>query len=122
MACETHPGLRQHRDVAGAGIVQCVTDVRPKDGDIFPSQPADGQWVYTAFLTNGYAESYQEVNRPGREAYRSVPSSAEVKNEWSGVIRTSTFLTKLDVFRRCICIPLYRWLCGSVEDVQVCTP
>jgi len=61
--------------------------------------------------SNGYAESYHEVNRPGREAFRSVASSAEVKNESSGIIRTSTSRTKLDVFRRFIEILLYSRLC-----------
>jgi hypothetical protein len=54
---------------------------------------------------------YQEVNRQEREACRSVPSSAEIKNEWSGIMRTSTSRTKLDVFRWFIEVHLYRWLC-----------
>ena len=48
-------------------------------------------------LINGYAECYQEVNRPRREAFHSFPSIAEVKNDSSGVIRTFTSRTKLDV-------------------------
>jgi hypothetical protein len=33
----------------------------------------------SSLLSNGYRDSFSEVQRPGREAYRSPPSSAEVK-------------------------------------------
>jgi hypothetical protein len=40
-------------------------------------------WGPQSLLLSGYWGSFVQVKRPGREADRSHPSSAEVKNEWS---------------------------------------
>ena len=40
-------------------------------------------WGSTSLQLNGYHGSLPLVNRPGRDADHSPPSSAEVRNDWS---------------------------------------
>jgi hypothetical protein len=71
-----------------------VRGLNPESGTKFIRVPkhAEQLWGLPSFLFNGYWRSFSGVKQPERDTNHSLPSSAEVKNEWC---RTSTAPTHL---------------------------
>ena len=69
-----------------------------------PKRP-DRLWGPPSFVFNEYRRSFQEVNRPGREANHSPPSNTEVKNEWSCISTPPVYLNGVgrDNFTLLVC-------------------
>jgi hypothetical protein len=77
-----------------------VQGLDPGRGKRFVCSPkrADRLLGPLSLLLNGYRGSVPRVKWPGSEVYHSLPSSAEVKNEWSYTSTPPTCLHGVELF------------------------
>ena len=69
-----------------------------RDNRFFPSPELPGRlWGPPIRLFIGYRGSFPGLKRPKRQVYRSPPSIAEVKNEWSCTFTSPVSLHDMDV-------------------------